>query len=115
MDSTNVFSPQDLTIIVLWGITNEQIHRKVTFISSHGQKCFMKEKSFDLPSNLHLDSLLGGTKDLTFGKNDLLVYFSKSQSSENIAFHEVVLEHIDIEISSVSNTMSDMRDIFQEL
>ena len=75
----------------------------------------MKEKSFNLPSNLHLDSLIGGTKDITFGKNDLLVYFSKSQSSKNIALNEVVLEHIDIEISSVSNTMSNTRDIFQEL
>ena len=112
MASTNVFSPQDSTIIVLQGVTHEQIHRKVTFISSHGEECYLKEKSIDFPSSVHLDSLTGRTKDLIFYQNSLIVDLPKTKSSKNIALNEVVPQHIDIDISLVSTTMSDTRDIF---
>ena len=54
-------SPQDSIDNVFQGVTPEHIHKKVTFILGHGEECYLKEESNDLPSNLHLDSLVGRT------------------------------------------------------
>jgi hypothetical protein len=73
MSSKSIFSPQDSIDNVLQGVTHEHIHREVTFILGHGEKCSLKEESNALPSNLHLDSLAGGTEDLRFDQNALSV------------------------------------------
>ena len=52
---------------------------------------------------------------MIFDQNTLSVDLAKTLSLENIDFNEVVLEHIEIEISSVLNANIDIRETFRDL
>jgi hypothetical protein len=66
-----------------------------------------------LPFDVHLDSLAGGIENLIFFYQNALSFdFSTPQSLESIALNEVVPEHFDVELTSLSNTMIDIRETF---
>lgn len=68
-----------------------------------------------MPSNVHIDSPVGESKNLRFHQNALSVDLSTNQSSEKFALNEFFLEHIDTKITLMSDTKIDSRGIFYSL
>ena len=65
--------------------------------------------------DIHLDSLVGETKNFSFDKNSLSFDLSTKQGLEKIVVNEVVPEEMDTKIASMSHTNIDTMVTFQEL
>ena len=59
------------------------------------------------PFDVHLDSLVRGTNNLSFDQYTLSVDLSSTHSFENIALNQFVPKNMDTEIASVSDTKID--------
>lgn len=66
-----------------------------------------------LPFYVHLDSLVRGTKKMSFDQNTLSIDLSSYHSLKSISLNGVIPEHIDIQLTSMSNTKINTRDYFQ--
>ena len=65
--------------------------------------------------DVHLDPLERGINNLGFDQNSVLVDFSLNQGLENIVLNEVVAEHFDVEVTSISYIKIDTRETFKHL
>lgn len=62
------------------------------------------------PFEVHLELLVGGTKNSSFDKNTLSYDLSTTRSLEKNPLNEVVPKHMETKIASMSNTKFDIRD-----